>query len=79
MQRRVEHPARIVVEQFEQLLIDADGSLVIARLQEIGRLEQLVEFIHLEPVVRVIGDQVQLAQHQIVQALALLFERTLLR
>ena len=73
VQRRVEHPARIVVKQFEQLLIDADGSLVIARLQEIGRLEQLVEFIHLEPVVRVIGDQVQLAQHQIVQALALLF------
>ena len=62
-----------MVKQFEQLLIDTDGSLVIARLQEIGRLEQLVEFIHLEPVVSIIGYQVQLTEHQIVQTLAFLF------
>ena len=58
------------VEQIEQLPVNPDRSQVIARLQEIGRLEKPVQLIDLEPLVGTVGYQMQLAQHKVVQTLS---------
>ncbi len=70
VERRIENSFRMFVEQIEQLPVNPDRSQVIARLQEIGRLEKPVQLIDLEPLVGTVGYQMQLAQHKVVQTLS---------